>query len=204
MDKFTFMETKCVVLDVDHIDTDQIIPARFLKVTQKSGLGQFLFADWRNTADGALNPSFVLNQIDGSTTRVLIAGDNFGCGSSREHAPWALMDFGFKVVIAESFGDIFRNNSLKNGLLLVQLSEEALDTIKKYLANHPAATARVDLETQSVEIGALGSFHFLIDPFSKTCLLEGVDALGYLLSHEAQITKFEQEYARHSFTTLTL
>ena len=202
MEKFSMVESYCAVLDVDHIDTDQIIPARFLKVTQKTGLGMFLFADWRNQADGQPDQGFVLNHIDTEQTCILIAGDNFGCGSSREHAPWALMDFGFKVVIAESFGDIFRNNSLKNGLLLVQLNSEHLDRIKKHLSQFALEKTKVELEAQIVSVGGLGEFEFPIDPFSKTCLLQGVDALGYLLAHEAQITQFELEYERHSFTTL--
>ncbi|MEM9073065.1 MAG: 3-isopropylmalate dehydratase small subunit [Myxococcota bacterium] len=169
----------------DDIDTDQIIPARFLKVTDKKGLGEKLFADWRYQEDGTPIADFPLNQASADGARVLLAGDNFGCGSSREHAPWALVDFGFQAVIARSFADIFAGNALKNGLLPVAVSEKAHKTLLG------GGEVSIDLATQTLTLPGGEAVTFEVDPFAKHCLLEGVDELGYLLSLEGTIASFE-------------
>ena len=181
------VESRTVVLPRDNIDTDQIIPARFLKVTDKTGLGRALFADWRYGPYGALQPGFVLNQPQAAGCRILVAGDNFGCGSSREHAPWALLDHGFQAVISTRIADIFRSNALKNGLLPVVLDR---DSHARLLAA-PGAEIRIDLAAQTVTLPGGGTASFQVDAFSRHCLLNGVDELGYLLSQDAAITAFE-------------
>jgi 3-isopropylmalate/(R)-2-methylmalate dehydratase small subunit len=177
-------ESMTVILPVDNIDTDQIIPARFLKTTSKDGLGDALFADWRQ------NPDFVLNQPDSKRAQVLVAGHNFGCGSSREHAPWALLQFGFKAVISTSFADIFKQNALKNGLLPMVVSPG----VHALLLRTPMVV-KIDLAAQTLAFGDR-TVDFPIDPFSKHCLLEGVDELGYILQHASAIENYEQ---RHNF-----
>ncbi len=191
MEPITSITSRAVVLAANDIDTDQIIPARFLKTTDKSGLGASLFADWRYAADGSPKPDFVLNRPESRGAQVLVAGDNFGCGSSREHAPWALLGYGFKAVVATSFADIFRNNSLKNGLLPVQVSPAQHAAVLKQLARNPAAPLTVDLAAQMLVLPDEEAFTFPIDEFSKTCLLQGVDELGYLLGMDELITAYE-------------
>ena len=191
MEPITAITSRAVVLAANDIDTDQIIPARFLKTTDKSGLGANLFADWRYLPDGSPRPDFVLNRPESRGAQVLVAGDNFGCGSSREHAPWALLGFGFKAVVATSFADIFRNNSLKNGLLPVQVSQAEHQALLKQLAQQPSAPLIVDLSRQMLVLPDEEVFTFPIDEFSKTCLLQGVDELGYLLGMDELITAYE-------------
>jgi len=181
---------------VNDIDTDQIIPARFLKVTDKAGLGQALFSDWRYQGDGKPRPEFVLNQPAAQGAAVLVAGDNFGCGSSREHAPWALAGFGFRAVIATSFADIFRNNALKNGLLPVVVTPEVHAEILRRLEKEPEAELAIDLAAQTLTLPDGRAVSFPVDPFSRTCLLQGVDELGYLLRFESQIAGFERRTGR--------
>lgn len=192
MNAFTRLNARAVLLPVNNIDTDQIIPARFLKVTDKNGLGAMLFSDWRYLPDGSPNPDFVLNQPESQGAQVLIAGNNFGCGSSREHAPWALMGFGFRAVISTEFADIFRNNALKNGLLPILATEEQYQMTLGAMRAAPDRPISVDLAEQRVILPNKESFTFPIDDFSKTCLLQGVDQLGYILNLDAQITAYEQ------------
>ncbi|GIU78751.1 MAG: 3-isopropylmalate dehydratase small subunit [Bryobacteraceae bacterium] len=194
MEKFTAFESWVAVLPVDNIDTDQIIPARFLKTTSKAGLGDQLFYDWRYGADGNPKPDFVLNRPPGNRAQVLLAGDNFGCGSSREHAPWALTQFGFKAVISTSFADIFKGNALKNALLPIVVPAEIHSRLLKMLEADPLGTVRVDLASQTLTLPDGAAVEFPVDPFAKTCLLEGVDELGFLLKHEAEIAAFEQSH----------
>ena len=189
--KFENFESRMVPLPATNVDTDQIIPARFLKTITKDGLGANLFCDWRYDAQGKPKPDFILNQPHVEGAHVLLAGDNFGCGSSREHAPWALTQFGFRAVISTSFADIFRGNSLKNGLLPVivppDVHAELFDAVEK----EPNATVKIDLARQTLTTPAGRQIGFPVDGFSKHCLLEGVDELGYMLQHEAQIAAFE-------------
>ena len=193
--KFTKITSRVVNLPINNIDTDQIIPARFLKATDKSGMGANLFADWRYLPNGSPNPDFVLNQSESQGASILVAGDNFGCGSSREHAPWALTGFGFRAVISTSFADIFKNNSFKNGLLPVVIDRAAYQTLQDYLAEVPSLELNIDLASQTVMFPTGQSLVFPIDSFSKACLLNGTDELGYILSFDQQISKFEQEAA---------
>jgi 3-isopropylmalate/(R)-2-methylmalate dehydratase small subunit len=189
MTKFTPFESRLVVMPVDHIDTDQIIPARFLKTISKDGLGDQLFYDWRYDAGGNPKPDFILNQPAAKTAKILLAGDNFGCGSSREHAPWALLQYGFRAVISTSFADIFKSNSLKNGLLPIVVSAD----VHAWLFANPDSTVKVDLATQSLTLPNGRSVEFPVDAFSKHCLLEGVDELGYILQQESAIARFEAQ-----------
>ena len=191
MESFTTLTSKVVSLPVDDIDTDQIIPARYLKTTDKTGLGDNLFSDWRYNPDGSPRPDFVLNQSSAKGSQLLFAGRNFGCGSSREHAPWALAGFGFRAVIATSFADIFRNNALKNGLLPVQLDEETHQHLSDLLDELPGATVTVNLAEQELLLPDGQTVHFPIDAFSKACLVNGMDELGYLLSFSDRIATFE-------------
>ncbi len=176
-----------LVLNERDIDTDQIIPARFLTTTSRTGLGQAAFADWRFDGEGNEKPC-VLNEPDAAGREILVAGENFGCGSSREHAVWALTQFGFRVVISSRVADIFRANALKNGLLAIEVDE---DTHEWLLAN-PGAEVQVDVEVCRMVLPDGREIGFELDPFARTCLLEGVDALGYLLAQEDAITAFEQ------------
>lgn len=181
MNKFTKVTSTGFPIKTENIDTDQIIPARFLKTTQKEGLGKYLFYD----------KSFDLNDC---TSKILIAGNNFGCGSSREHAVWAIMDFGFRVVISSSFGDIFYNNALKNGLLPAILKPAQLNKLFRIVENKPKTKITVDLEKQQITTykEELLILHFPIDSFRKTCLSNGVDELGYILSFQEKIREFER------------
>jgi 3-isopropylmalate/(R)-2-methylmalate dehydratase small subunit len=181
--------SKTVTLSIDNIDTDQIIPARFLKTISKTGLGDQLFYDWRYDASGAPKPDFILNTDAAKGVQILVAGDNFGCGSSREHAPWALTQFGFKAVISTSFADIFKGNSLKNGLLPIVVPPEAHAKLLK----SPGATVTIDLAAQSVTLPDGSLVEFPIDVFSKHCLLEGVDELGYILKQDPAISAYESQ-----------
>jgi len=192
MAQFTTLTSRVLPLPVNDIDTDQIIPARFLKATDKKGMGDNLFADWRYNADGSPKADFVLNQPNSKGAQVLLAGDNFGCGSSREHAPWALTGFGFKAVISTSFADIFRNNSLKNGLIPIIVDEATHKMLFDLIEEVPNAEVTVDLASQTL-ILPNGSVEFPIDPFNKTCLLNGVDELGYILGFEKEIAEFEKK-----------
>ena len=192
MAQFTTLTSRVLPLPVYDIDTDQIIPARFLKATDKKGMGDNLFADWRYNADGSPKADFVLNQPNSKGAQVLLAGDNFGCGSSREHAPWALTGFGFKAVISTSFADIFRNNSLKNGLIPIIVDEATHKMLFDLVEEVPNAEVTVDLASQTL-ILPNGSVEFPIDPFNKTCLLNGVDELGYILGFEKEIAAFEEK-----------
>jgi 3-isopropylmalate/(R)-2-methylmalate dehydratase small subunit len=187
MEPIRSIESKTVVLPRENVDTDQIIPARFLKVTDKKGLGKVLFCDWRYDAGEKPKPDFVLNRPEAQGCHVLVAGDNFGCGSSREHAPWALVDYGFRAVISTRIADIFRNNALKNGLVPVVLEPAA---VAKLVAA-PGATVRIDLESQSVTLPDGSTAKFPIDAFAKYCLMNGVDELGFLLGQEDAIASYE-------------
>ena len=193
MEPLIALTSRIVALPVDNIDTDQIIPARFLKTTVKVGLGRDLFTDWRYNADGSPKPDFVLNRPEAQGARILLAGDNFGCGSSREHAPWALTDFGFRAVISTSFADIFRNNALKNSLLPL-IVDAATHRRLLELAADPSTEVTVDLAAQALRLPDGSTVTFPIDGFAKDCLLEGVDQLGYLLKHDPQIRVYEQTH----------
>jgi 3-isopropylmalate/(R)-2-methylmalate dehydratase small subunit len=192
MAQFTKLRSRVVVVPANDIDTDQIIPARFLKTTDKTGLGSSLFADWRYASDGSPRPEFPLNAARAQGAQVLLAGDNFGCGSSREHAPWALTGFGFRAVVSTSFADIFRNNALKNGLVPVEIDAEAHAALLTQLGRDPEAEVDVDLASQTLTLPDGRTAKFPIDAFAKTCLLEGVDELGYILRFADRIAQFER------------
>jgi 3-isopropylmalate/(R)-2-methylmalate dehydratase small subunit len=184
--------SRVIPLPAENVDTDQIVPARFLKVTDKDGLGEALFRDWRFEADGSLkNPAFVLDQPEMAGRQILLAGDNFGCGSSREHAPWALVAWGVRAVITTSCADIFRGNSLKNGLLPILVDPERLTQLFELVARDPNVELSVDLESQVVHLPGDEDLPFDVDPFSKLMLLKGTDELGYLLGKEAAIAAWE-------------
>ena len=190
MKPFTPFESRLVPIPTNNIDTDQIIPARFLKTTSKIGLDKQLFCDWRYNADGTPKPDFILNTPRAQGAEVLLAGDNFGCGSSREHAPWALTQFGFRAVISTSFADIFKNNALKNSLLPIVVDK---DTHAKLFALPEEAKVKVDLASQTLILPDGTKVEFPVDPFNKTCLLEGVDELGWILKQNAAIAAFEAQ-----------
>lgn len=200
MNQFITLTGKLAAEPTENIDTDQIIPARFLKTITKVGLGQHLFADWRYE-NGEVKPDCVFNTPQAMEADILVAGDNFGCGSSREHAPWALADYGFKAIISTSFADIFRNNALKNGLLPVIVDEETHQQLLSIAAEDPEATVTIDLASQTVTLPDGRSVEFPIDAFNKTCLLEGVDQLGYLLRQEEQMLAYEQAHPTRVNTT---
>jgi 3-isopropylmalate/(R)-2-methylmalate dehydratase small subunit len=193
-DAFTTLDSTYVVLPVDNVDTDQIIPARFLKVTDKKGLGDNLFADWRVTADGKPNVDFPLNRPDAKGARILVAGDNFGCGSSREHAPWALVGWGLRAVVAPSFADIFKGNAMKNGLLPVAVDMAFHAKLVEARRADPSARIAIDLPSQTVILPGGPSARFDIDPFAKECLVHGVDELGYLLARLEDIERYESAH----------
>ena len=192
MKPFTNFESRVVPMPINNVDTDQIIPARFLKTTSKLGLDKQLFNDWRYDAQGNPDPNFVLNQPQAKGAQVLLAGDNFGCGSSREHAPWALTQFGFRAVISTSFADIFKQNSLKNSLLPVVVPPDVHAELFAAVAANPAAVIKIDLPNQTLTTPSGRQVEFPVDAFSKHCLVEGVDELGYILSHEGAIAGFEK------------
>ena len=191
MKPLTHIHSRTVVLPHENIDTDRIIPARFLTTTQREGLGKALFHDWRYRDDGSLDPEFALNKPAARGCEILVAGRNFGCGSSREHAPWALTDFGFRAVLSSEIADIFRGNALKNGLLAVVLSEGE----HRWLLEHPGVELAIDVGQGFIELPDGGRFTFELEPFARHCLLSGVDQLGFLLQHEADISAFETQRA---------
>lgn len=188
MDKFIKLDSRVAVLDIDNIDTDQIIGSDFLKITNKEGLGKHLFSDWRYLNSGEEDKGFVLNQPKTKGAKVLVTGDNFGCGSSREHAPWALLDFGIKVVITSSIADIFFNNSIKNGLLPIQVTQKE----QKFLLSRNGESIQIDLEKQNIVCGDREIF-FEIEPFAKYCLLNGMDQIDFLFSQLDQIKEYENK-----------
>jgi 3-isopropylmalate/(R)-2-methylmalate dehydratase small subunit len=187
MEPIRTFTTKTVLLPIDNVDTDQIIPARFLKVTSKQGLGKQLFADWRYEAGGQPKADFILNRPEAAGATVLVAGDNFGCGSSREHAPWALYDYGFRAVVSTSIADIFRSNSLKNGLLPIVVDP----AVHQRLLATPGAQVTVSLEDQTIALPDGTKAKFPIDTFARYCLMNGMDELDFLLSHDPDIAAFE-------------
>jgi 3-isopropylmalate/(R)-2-methylmalate dehydratase small subunit len=193
MEKFTTFTSRLAPLPIDNVDTDQIIPARFLKTISKAGLDQNLFCDWRYDAQGNPNPDFILNKPEGKAAQVLLAGDNFGCGSSREHAPWALTQYGFRAVISTSFADIFRGNSLKNSLLPIIIPPDAHKKLFAAVEADPSVTVTFDLEKQTVRLPDGTSVTFPIDPFAKFCMLGGVDELGYILQQQEAISNYEAQ-----------
>jgi len=192
MQAFTTLTSRAVLLPADDVDTDQIIPARFLTTTERAGLGPSLFADWRYDASGAPRPDFPLNRPEAAGARVLVAGRNFGCGSSREHAPWALADFGFRAVVAASFADIFRANALNNGLLPVGLGADQHRALLAALAGAPHTPLTIDLERLTLTAPGQAPWTFSVDPFARRCLLDGVDTLGYVLAADAEIAAHER------------
>jgi 3-isopropylmalate/(R)-2-methylmalate dehydratase small subunit len=194
MKAFTNFSSRMVVLPVNNIDTDQIIPARFLKITTKEDLDKHLFQDWRYDESGQRKPDFVLNQPRARGCAILLAGDNFGCGSSREHAPWALTQFGFRAVISTSFADIFRGNSLKNSLLPIMIPAGAHAELLTAVAKDPEAQVAIDLPAQTLTLPNGREVEFPVDEFAKHCLIEGVDELGYILKREAAIRDFEMRH----------
>ena len=191
MKKFTPFEGRVLALPIDNVDTDQIIPARFLKTISKVGLGDQLFYDWRYDAEGKPKPEFVLNRPEAKGAEILLAGDNFGCGSSREHAPWALTQFGFRAVMSTSFADIFKQNSLKNSLLPIEVSREVHSELFRLHTGNPALRLGVNLAAQTLTLPGGRAVEFPVDSFSKRCLLDGVDELGYILQQEPAIAAFE-------------
>lgn len=192
MQKFTQMVAVAAPMDMSNIDTDQIIPKQFLLAVDRKGFGKHLFHGWRylDAAETQPNPDFVLNRADYKDAAFIVARDNFGNGSSREHAPWALLDYGIQAVIASSFADIFYNNSLRNGLLLVKLTPEEIEEIFEWLGANPGGKIDVNLETDTVTVGEK-CYHFTLDEFRRHCILEGLDAIDLTLKHEEDIARFE-------------
>lgn len=190
MEKFTTLTSTAIPLDIANVDTDQIIPARFLKATDKQGFGDNVFRDWRYNEDHSENKTFILNNPDYSGS-ILVAGDNFGCGSSREHAAWALVGYGFKVIVSSFFADIFKGNALNNGLLPVQVSEDFLAQLMTIVQQNPETKLHVNLDLQTIGIEDSISEQFEIDPYKKTCLINGYDDIDYLLSKKELIEAFE-------------
>ena len=188
MEPITIIRSSTIVLPSTNIDTDQIIPARFLTTTTREGLGAALFADWRYDADGKPRPEFALNHPQARGCRILVGGRNFGCGSSREHAPWALLDYGVRVVISTEIADIFRSNSLKNGLLPVTVDEDT----HRWLVEHPGAEVEIDLPAMRLRLPNGSAVAFPIEAFSRHCLVNGIDELDYLLGQRAAIERYEQ------------
>jgi 3-isopropylmalate/(R)-2-methylmalate dehydratase small subunit len=192
MQQFETLTSRVIPLPRDDVDTDQIIPARYLKVTDKAGLAEGLFSSWRYLPDGSPDPDFTLNNPLVAEARILLAGDNFGCGSSREHAPWALIGWGIQAVISTSFADIFRNNAMKNGLLPVVVPLEIQKRLFDLCRNDPTLQVTIDLVSQTLQLPDGSTVSFSIDPFNKTCLLEGLDQLQYILRHTPVIEAYEQ------------
>ena len=191
MDKFTTLTGVAAPLPIINIDTDMIIPARYLKTIKRTGLGKGLFSEQRYKDDGSENPDFVLNKPAYRNAKIIVAGDNFGCGSSREHAPWALQDFGVRCVISTSFGDIFYNNCFKNGILPIKVSKEELDKLMDDASRGANATLSIDLEKQEIRGPDGGCIKFEIDPFRKHCLINGLDDVGLTLQKEKDINSYE-------------
>ena len=193
MQKFTTLTDVAMTLDIENVDTDQIIPARFLKSTDKSGFGAKLFRDWRYTKDEELNPDFSLNK-QSQRGAILVTGNNFGCGSSREHAAWALSGFGFKVIVSSYFADIFKENCLTNGLLPLQVSPHYLKALFDTLKQDPLEPVTINLEEQTITVAG-NTEHFDINPYKKLCLINGYDDIDFLLSRLDAITQFEEKYS---------
>lgn len=200
MEKFTKLISTAVPLPIENIDTDQIIPARFLKATDKKGFGDNVFRDWRFTKDGTLDAEFPINKPQYAGAKILVAGDNFGCGSSREHAAWAIVGYGFKVVISSFFADIFKGNALNNGLLPIQVTPEYLKELLAGIEANPELPITIDLENQVVEMagvyteqGRSTKAEFEIDPYKKVCMINGYDDIDFLLSKKSEIEAFEKE-----------
>lgn len=191
MERLTVYTGKPVIMDRDHVDTDQIIPKQFLKRIERTGFGRFLFYDWRFEAENVERPEFELNQEENRGATILVAGENFGCGSSREHAPWALGDFGFKVIIASSFADIFHQNCLQNGILPITLSKETLAALKEHIRSHKTDIS-VDLPKQELHAGDGFSVLFEIHPYWKNMLTNGWDEISLTLQHESSIKEYEK------------
>jgi 3-isopropylmalate/(R)-2-methylmalate dehydratase small subunit len=191
MQSFQTLTSRVIPLLVSDVDTDQIIPARYLKVTDKNGLAEGLFYAWRYLANGSPDPGFPINQVDYQGCQILLVGDNFGCGSSREHAPWALIGWGIRAIISTSFADIFRNNALKNGLLPVIVDPATHQRLSRIVETQKKMTVTIDLAEQNLFVPDGTVVKFPIDPFSKICLLQGVDPLGYLLENESKISSYE-------------
>ena len=193
MEKFITLRSTAIPLNIENVDTDQIIPARFLKATDKKGFGDNVFRDWRYNKDGSVNNSFVLNNSDYKGS-ILVAGNNFGCGSSREHAAWAIVGYGFKVVVSSFFADIFKGNALNNGLLPVQVSESFLSDLLDEIESNPETVIQVNLEEQKISIeGKNISEKFEIDPYKKTCMINGYDDIDYLVNNKELIEAFEAQ-----------
>ena len=193
MKKFTTLQSRAIPLHIENVDTDQIIPARFLKATDRKGFGENVFRDWRYHKDGSVNTDFVLNNSKYSGS-ILVAGDNFGCGSSREHAAWAITDYGFNVVVSSFFADIFKGNALNNGLLPVQVSKEFLKQLLKQIESHPETELEVNLEQQTISIKNSELLeYFEIDAYKKTCMINGYDDIDYLVNHKELIEAFEAQ-----------
>ena len=188
MKPVTRIHSRTAVLPDENIDTDRIIPARFLTTTERAGLGKLCFNDWRYQADGSDNPAFPLNRPEARGCSIIVAGRNFGCGSSREHAPWALLDYGINAVICSEIADIFRNNALKNGLLAIVIDEAE----HRWLLEHPGIELIIDVREQYIALPDGGRIGFQLEPFARHCLLNGVDQLGYLLQHHDAIAHYEQ------------
>src|SRR5664279_2277232 len=195
MDKFTTLTAVAAPLNMINVDTDMIIPKDYLKTIHRTGLGKGLFAELRYLDDGSLNPDFVLNKPAYSKAKIIVAGDNFGCGSSREHAPWALLDYGIRCVISTEFGDIFYNNAFKNGILPIKVTKDDLAKLMDDAERGANATLSIDLEKQEIRGPDGGVVHFDIDPFKKHCLLNGLDEVGLTLAKADNITRFEKEAA---------
>ncbi len=196
MEPITQFAGRIVALQAENIDTDQIIPARYLRTVNKAGLGDGLFHAWRYNADGSPKPDFVLNRPDVQGAQILVAGNNFGCGSSREHAVWALQGYGFKAIISTYFADIFKGNALKNGLLPIQVDQETYYQLVSLFEEDPETTVTVDLASQTLTLPEGQSIAFPIDGFAKYCLINGVDQLGFLLEQEDRISAYEATQAR--------
>jgi 3-isopropylmalate/(R)-2-methylmalate dehydratase small subunit len=188
MKPITRLHSRTAVLADENIDTDRIIPARILTTTTREGLGQLSYHDWRYKADGSDNPAFPLNRPEARGCAILVAGRNFGCGSSREHAPWALLDYGIRAVLCSEIADIFRGNALKNGLLAIGIGEQE----HRWLLEHPGVELAIDVREQFIALPDGGRIPFALEPFARHCLLNGVDQLGYLLQHSDAITEYEQ------------
>jgi 3-isopropylmalate/(R)-2-methylmalate dehydratase small subunit len=202
MDPITTFTSRIVALPIENIDTDQIIPARFLRTTSKAGLGDGLFSDWRYNADGIPKPDFVLNRPDVAGAQILVAGNNFGCGSSREHAVWALQGYGLKAVIGTAFANIFYNNALKNGLLPIVVDEETYYQLVSLFEEDPQTQLIVDLASQTVTLPGGQRVPFPVDSFAKYCLINGVDQMGFLLEGEDQISAYEGTHAQSVSTII--
>ena len=189
MEPIKTIRSRTAVLPLSNIDTDQIIPARFLRATTREGFGKHLFSEWRYDADGNPKPDFVLNKPEAQGCAILVAGNNFGCGSSREHAPWALTDYGFKAVVSTEFADIFRNNSLKNGLVPVLVDQPT----NEWLLTNPGADITIDIATTTLAMPNGKTYQFPLEPFAKYCLMNGVDELGFLLRQNDEISAYERK-----------